>query len=151
MNKSADPAKQRQHLIEFMGKYNLSTNKWCAIANINEGTLRSFLKGRTFSLTLKTLQKLAEAVSVSVGDLIPDEPVETDISHLPFIDHKLLTDVVRMVDEMILEKSLNLSINERAQAYSNCYNIAVEKSKTIAGKRAEVTEMMIKEKIRKSI
>lgn len=60
----------RRHLRAFMKKHGLNANRWAKRAGLSEGTIRNFLKGNSSSLRSVTLEKLASAAGVTVGELL---------------------------------------------------------------------------------
>lgn len=61
---------QRNRLEQFIAKNKLKLKPWAKDAGISDATIRSYLKGRTNSLTHSTLERLAKAAGVTVDDLI---------------------------------------------------------------------------------
>lgn len=59
-----DPEQRRAALRSFLAEHkNLNPGLWETVAELGEGTLRKFLKGKTNTLTDKTYDKLADAAS----------------------------------------------------------------------------------------
>ena len=61
---------QRHAICHFMQQRKLKVFPWCKRAGVSEGTLRAFLRGDTSTLQTSTLQKLADAENVSVGEVL---------------------------------------------------------------------------------
>ncbi len=61
----------RAAIQAFMKKNHLQQTAWCRAANVNEATLRSFLKGRTKTMPrYDTLDKLAAAADTTVENML---------------------------------------------------------------------------------
>lgn len=73
MHKEAE--KTRQNLRNIMKAKDIKyMANWAKKAGITEGTLRSFLEGRTDSMKISSYQKLAAAAGVSVSELLGEVP-----------------------------------------------------------------------------
>jgi len=65
-----DPENLRQSIRAFMAARGLRTAPWCRCAGVQESALRGFLAGRSRSLTIETMAKLAEAANASVAEIL---------------------------------------------------------------------------------
>lgn len=68
---------QRRALRQFIEKHDLKIKPWSRDAGIADGTLRNFLAGRSGSITLSSLQKLAYAAGSTVAEMIGEPLPET--------------------------------------------------------------------------
>jgi len=61
--------KKRKALINLMQRYELKVTAWARSADVREGTLRSFLSGRTRSMRADTEHKLAKALNLTASQM----------------------------------------------------------------------------------
>ncbi len=67
--------RQRAAIAAFMKIKKIeSVNEWCNEAGITEGALRNFLKGDNDSMNSNSLELLARAQGVSIGELLGETP-----------------------------------------------------------------------------
>lgn len=105
----------RKFLLNFMKEHELNANKWAKIANISEGTLRAYLTGRSQSIGLDTLSKMAKAISVPISDLIGDKTSEINETNL----YKSVIEI----DNMLSTHKRELSSENRAKLYLSWYRV----------------------------
>lgn len=60
----------RDNLDRFITQRGLKIKPWAKKAGLSDATVRSFLKGRTTSLSYSTLERLAQAAGVTVDEII---------------------------------------------------------------------------------
>ena len=115
----------RKYLKKLMQENNLSVNSWSKIAGISEGTLRAYLSGRTNSISIKTLAKLAEAIQITVDELllIETKPIRS------YLDEEVFENSVLEVDNLIIQKKLKFDSKKKAKLYLLWYEL---KSQNIA-------------------
>lgn len=65
--------KLRAALKNFMRTQRLKQTPWAARAGISPGTLRKFLGGDGRSMTIRTLEKLADAAGVTVTEMLGEQ------------------------------------------------------------------------------
>ena len=105
----------REYLIRFMKKHGLNPNSWAKKADISESTLRAYLLGRSNSIGLEILYKMANGISVSVSSLI--ESAENSLDEVHF------DKAVIEIDDIIAQKNLEMSSAEKAKLYLAWYKI----------------------------
>lgn len=67
----------RRSLLAALKAHGLTVSGWCKLADIREGTLRNFLKGRSETLTVNSLASLAKAIKEPVSTLLGETPSST--------------------------------------------------------------------------
>jgi phage repressor protein C with HTH and peptisase S24 domain len=72
--------KRRQGIRAFMAAHGLKAKPWAVEAGIAEGGLRDYLSGRTSSMTVEALDRLAVAAGTTVSELIGERPREVRAS-----------------------------------------------------------------------
>lgn len=65
----------RRALRNVMDVRKLNANKWAKLSGISEGTIRNFLSGRSETLTISTLDKLADAAGESFTSIMGGQPI----------------------------------------------------------------------------
>lgn len=70
-----DPAESlRRSLTAVLKAHGLTVSGWCKRAEIPEGTLRNFLKGRSETLTFTSLASLAKAIDEPISSILGETP-----------------------------------------------------------------------------
>jgi transcriptional regulator with XRE-family HTH domain len=115
---------QKRNFEIFMKNHQLTAYSWGKLANVTEGTIRSYLKGRSKSLNYQTLVKLAEAVHVLPEDIVnPSEKYKSTYDNKIFIEKNLFCEVMNQIDDLIIKKNLSLSNQERQKLYFSLYDV----------------------------
>lgn len=70
---SFDPKKLSDAIDRIAARRQISINAWATKAGLVPGTFRAIKTGRTRSVGLDTIYKMAEAVDVSVWELLGEE------------------------------------------------------------------------------
>jgi transcriptional regulator with XRE-family HTH domain len=107
------PDTHRAFLLNFMKEHGLNTNKWAKMAGISEGTLRAYLSGRSQTISLETLSKMANAVSLPIVELI--DGTFKEVNEIYF--YKSVTEI----DNLLSAKKIALPSEERAKLYLAWY------------------------------
>jgi len=63
----------RRAIRNVMAEHDLKVAPWCLKAGITEGALRNFLSGAVDSMGANTLELLARAAGISLGELLGEE------------------------------------------------------------------------------
>jgi hypothetical protein len=105
----------RKFLLNFMKEHELNANKWAKIANISEGTLRAYLTGRSQTLGLETLSKMAKAISVPISELIEDKASDINEANL----YKSVIEI----DNMLSTHKIELNSENKAKLYLSWYRV----------------------------
>ena len=123
-----DPIKkQRKNFKLFMKRKDLTAYAWAKKAGITEGTIRSYLSGRSSSLTYKTLQKLADAVDSSPKEIVdPDIDYEELLDNSQYLERQLLESVMEKIDSIIDKKNLKILSKDRRKLYFAWYDLKAE-------------------------
>lgn len=116
----------RQNLKNFMTKRKLTCYGWSKLSGISEGTIRSYLAGRSSSLNYKTLNKLANSIGVKPIDIIEEG---NNQNYGENIIKSIFEESMIKVDQIIALKKLNLSDEQRRSLYFAWYELKVNKLK----------------------
>lgn len=65
----------RRSLINTAKAHDITLNAWAKKASISEGTIRNFLKGKSDTLTVATLDKLCQSIGENVAALLGGMPL----------------------------------------------------------------------------
>lgn len=68
----------RDNLERFITQRGLKIKPWAKEAGLSDATVRSFLKGRTTSLSYSTLERLAQAAGATVDEMIGAKKQESN-------------------------------------------------------------------------
>jgi transcriptional regulator with XRE-family HTH domain len=115
----------RNRIINFMKTNGLTAYSWSKKAGISEGTIRSFIAGRTNSLNSRTIIKLAAAANIPVISLLEEQ--EKYKLNVPVnnsnINKDLLQKSIIIVDKILKKKNIKISDEERAKIYVAWYEL----------------------------
>ena len=119
--------KHRNNFRTYMQRHNLTAYGWAKKAGITEGAIRSYLAGRTDSLTYSTLKKLADAHGTSPSTLLePSEEYHKGFNDPQYIDRNIFLNSMTKVDDIIAKKNLNINEKDRQKLYFAWYDLKVE-------------------------
>ena len=124
MHDNGSLEQQKRNFENFMKHHKLTAYSWAKLADVTEGTIRSYIKGRSKSLNYQTLIKLADAVHVSPEDIL-NPSTEYKLSHdnSIFIEKNLFSEVMTQIDKIIAKKQLKISDHERQKLYFSLYDV----------------------------
>jgi transcriptional regulator with XRE-family HTH domain len=67
---------RRIAIKQFMERRGLKPSPWSKASGIRESTLRDYMSGRNNTMTIDTLEKLANAAKVTIAEIIGEAPAE---------------------------------------------------------------------------
>ncbi len=137
--------KYRINLKIFMKRKGLTSYSWAKMAGITEGTIRSYLAGRSNSLTYNTLTKLANSLGVSINELVdPEINYEEYLDHKNYLNRELFENSMRIIDDIIEEKRIQISAFDRRRLYLAWYDIKNETTNKNSKTDLELISAMLK-------
>jgi transcriptional regulator with XRE-family HTH domain len=132
--------KYRKNLEIFMKRKGLTSYSWAKMAGITEGTIRSYIAGRSNSLTYNTLAKLANCLGVNINELVdPEVNYEEYLDHKNYLQREIFEGCMQVVDDIIEQKNIQISAFDRRRLYLAWYDIKNETtSKNSKGSKTDL-------------
>lgn len=100
-----------------MGRKGLKPATWCAAADLDNSVLRKFLSGENDSLTLSSLSALAQAASVSIGEMLGERPPRVGA-----VERKILRRAVARLESALADADAELNAEDSAMAILGIYD-----------------------------
>lgn len=114
--KSEIAKKHRNALLYWKKERGLTVDGWCKQAGIAEGTLRNFLNSESDTLLASTLELLAAALHISVGQLLREAPI------LYSLEDDLMLRSSQAIQLAIMESKKNISLDQAMVFTVQLYN-----------------------------
>lgn len=118
--------KQRQNFKLFMKQNKLTAYSWAKAAGITEGTIRSYLSGRSSSLNYNTLDKLSNAIGATTKEIIDPDFSSQNIIGSNYLKKDLFLNCMEKIDNLIIKNNFTISADNKRKLYLAWYELKFE-------------------------